>query len=129
MVQLEILSGKMAGTAWLARHFPVRIGRSPDADLHLEDDGVWDQHLELGFDRAAGFILQVQPPAAATVNNEPVQRVRLRNGDAIVLGAARLRFWLRPARQTRLWSGEAVVWLTLAAVCAGQFLLLDWLGR
>lgn len=129
MVQLDIVSGKMAGTAWLARHFPVRIGRSPEADLRLEDDGVWDQHLELSLDRAEGFILQVQSPAVAAVNDEPFHRAQLRNGDAIALGSARLRFWLRPVRQSRLGIRETVVWLTLAGVFAGQLLLLNWLGR
>ncbi len=129
MVQLDIVSGKMAGTAWLARRFPVRIGRSPEADLRLEDDGVWDQHLELSLDRAEGFVLRVQSPAVAAVNDEPIDRARLRNGDAIALGSARLRFWLRPARQSRLWVRETVVWLLLAGVFAGQLLLLNWLGR
>lgn len=129
MVQLDIVSGKMAGTAWLARRFPVRIGRSPEADLRLEDDGVWDQHLELSLDRAEGFVLQVQSPAVAAVNDEPIDRARLRNGDAIALGSARLRFWLRPACQSGLWVREAVVWLLLVGVFAGQLLLLNWLGR
>ena len=49
MVQLKILSGKKAGTAWVARRFPVRIGRSAGADLQLEESGVWDEHLQLDF--------------------------------------------------------------------------------
>ena len=47
MVQFKIVSGKMAGTEQVARRFPFRIGRSAEADLRLEDDGVWDDHLEL----------------------------------------------------------------------------------
>ena len=40
MLQLSILSGKTAGTEWVARRFPVRIGRAPDSDLKLEDAGI-----------------------------------------------------------------------------------------
>jgi len=61
MVQLKILSGTRAGTTWAARRFPVRIGRSPSADLQLEEPGVWDHHLQLDFKRGTGFILSAQP--------------------------------------------------------------------
>ena len=87
MVQLKVLSGKKAGTAWVARRFPVRIGRSAAADLQLEEDGVWDQHLQLDFDPAEGIVLSAQPNALATVNGQPVQQTVLRNGDAIEIGS------------------------------------------
>ena len=56
MLQLKILSGKTAGTEWVARRFPVRIGRASNSDLRLEDDGVWEEHLYLELDPAAGFV-------------------------------------------------------------------------
>ena len=129
MVQLEVLSGKKAGTAWLARHFPVRIGRSPTAHLRLEDDGVWDEHLELRFDTSQGFILTVQSRAVAAVNRVPVQETLLRNGDSVEIGSARFRFWLSPARQSRLWTREAIVWFTLAGVTGLQIAAMNWLSR
>ena len=55
MVQLQILSGKQAGALWVARRFPVHVGRAADNDLQLEEDGVWDEHLQLDFDPAEGF--------------------------------------------------------------------------
>ena len=94
MVQLRILSGKKAGTNWDARRFPVRIGRSAANDLPLEENGIWDEHFELTFDRAEGFVLTACPDALVTVNHEPAQTVRLRNGDSIEVGAVRMRFWL-----------------------------------
>ena len=87
MVQLKVLSGKKAGTAWVARRFPVRIGRSAAADLQLEEDGVWDQHLQLDFNPAEGIVLSAQPNALATVNGQPVHQTVLRNGDAIDIGS------------------------------------------
>ena len=70
MIQLKILSGKMAGTETVARRFPFRIGRSQSADLRLEEDGVWDEHLELAFDAATGFVLTAHQDALAAVNGQ-----------------------------------------------------------
>ena len=102
MVQLKVLSGKKAGTAWVARRFPVRIGRSAAADLQLEEGGVWDQHLQLDFNPAEGIVLSAQPNALATVNGQPVHQTVLRNGDAIDIGSLRMQFWLSETRQAGL---------------------------
>jgi pSer/pThr/pTyr-binding forkhead associated (FHA) protein len=129
MVQLKVLSGKQAGTAWVARRFPVRIGRSPAADLQLEESGVWEQHLQLDFDPAEGIVLSAQPDALATVNGQPVHRTVLRNGDAINIGSLRMQFWLCETRQTGLRVREGLTWAGLAAVSLGQIGLIYWLLR
>ena len=129
MVQLEILSGKKAGAAWVARRFPVRIGRAATADLCLEENGVWDQHLELNFDPPLGFKLVVQPDALATVNGEPVRETVLRNGDCIEIGSVKLRFWLGETRQVGLRFREWSTWFALATITAGQVALIYWLLR
>src|SRR6266550_2200074 len=109
MVQLRILSGKKAGTAWVARRFPVRIGRSAAAGLQLEEDGVWDQHLQLDMRPAEGFLLSAQPNALTTVNGQPVEQTRLHNGDTIQIGSLKMQFWLSETRQAGLSLRE---WLT-----------------
>ena len=124
MVQLQILSGKQAGARWVARRFPVRIGRDNDSDLQLEQDGVWDQHCELTLDRAEGFVLSARLEALMAVNHQPVRSTRLRNGDIVELGSARLRFWLAEVPQRGLIWREAVVWLLVAIVSAAQIALL-----
>jgi len=129
MVQINILSGKKAGAQLAARRFPFRIGRAAGNELQLDDDGVWDQHLTMGFNRQQGFALAIAPNALATVNGEPVQAAVLRNGDIIVLGSARLQFWLAAARQNSLRLREAFVWFLLVAVTAVQFALIYWLVR
>ncbi len=120
MVQLRILSGKKAGTHWGARRFPVRIGRSATNDLPLEEDGIWDEHFELTLDRAGGFVLAACRDALVTVNHEPAQTVRLRNGDSIEVGAVRMRFWLGEARQRGLRLREWFVWTLVLAVSLGE---------
>jgi pSer/pThr/pTyr-binding forkhead associated (FHA) protein len=129
MVQLKILSGKKAGTAWVARRFPVRIGRSATADLRLEEDGVWDQHLQLEFNPAEGFVLNARPPALAVVNGQPVEQTVLRNGDHIDLGSLKMQFWLRDARQTGLRFRERLIWVGIAVISLSQFAIIYWLLR
>jgi len=129
MVELRIVSGKMAGTSWNARRFPVRIGRAANADLRLEEDGVWDDHLLLDFERGEGFILSAQPNALTQVNGQSVEQTRLRNGDEITLGSLKLLFSLARTRQASLRWREILTWTGLVLVTLGQLTLLYWLLR
>ena len=129
MVQLQILSGKQAGTRWVARRFPVQLGREAACDLRLEEPGVWDQHCKLGLDPAQGFIIAAQPDALLTVNQQPVQSAQLRNGDSITLGSVRLLFWLAEPRQHSLLLREAAVWMLILLLCLAQVGLVYWLSK
>ena len=126
MIQLEVLSGKQAGSRKVVRHFPFHLGRAADNDLQLDDDGIWDRHLALGF-QDGGFNLAVAPGALAAVNGRPFQNQTLRNGDVITLGSAKLQFWLAAVRQRGLRRRELFVWALLAVVVAAQFMLIYWL--
>jgi hypothetical protein len=127
MVQLKVLSGKKAGTVWVARHFPVRIGRATNSDLQLEEDGVWDQHLQLDFRPAEGIVLNAQPNALLSVNGEPTNQAVLRNGDAIDIGSTRMQFWLSETRQVSLRFREGLTWAGIAGISLGQVALIYWL--
>jgi hypothetical protein len=129
MIQLNILSGKQAGTHKVARHFPFSVGRAAGNELQLQDDGVWDQHLGIGFEPRLGFNLITAPNALVTVNGEPAQTLILRNGDIISVGSVKLQFWLAAARQGGLRARESFVWTLLALITLGQFVLLYWLVR
>jgi pSer/pThr/pTyr-binding forkhead associated (FHA) protein len=129
MVQLKVLSGKKAGTAWVARRFPVRIGRSSKADLQSEEGGVWEQHLNLDFDPDAGLVLTAQPNALAAVNGQSVQRAVLRNGDVIEIGSLKLQFWLSETRQRGLRFREGLTWAAIATISLGQVAIIYWLVR
>jgi pSer/pThr/pTyr-binding forkhead associated (FHA) protein len=124
MVQLRILSGKMADEVQVVRHFPFRIGRSEENDLRLDDSGVWDSHLTLGFEKKEGFTLATAPDAFAAVNEQTQTSARLRNGDIISFGSAKIQFWLAPARMRGLRAREIFVWLLLASVTAAQIALI-----
>jgi hypothetical protein len=129
MIQLNILSGKKAGTQPVARRFPFHIGRAAGNDLQLDEDGIWDQHLALEFQKQEGFKLTTSVNALATVNSHPIQNIILRNGDTIILGSVKLQFWLTAARQRGLYLREGFVWALLIFVTVSQFALLYWLIR
>jgi len=129
MVQLNILSGKKAGGQTVARRFPFHIGRGAGNELQLDDDGVWDRHLSLEFQRDSGFTLNTESNALASVNSRPAQTAVLRNGDLITLGSVQLQFWLSAARQRGLRTSEFGVWTLIVAVTALQVALVYWLVR
>ena len=127
MIQLNVLSGKKAGSQPVVRRFPFRVGRAAGNDLQLDDSGVWDRHLVLECQRSEGFKLVTSPDALAAVNNQPVQTARLRNGDIITVGSVKLQFWLAAVRQRGLRLRELFVWALLILATLGQFVLIYWL--
>ena len=124
MVQLKVFSGKLAGTAALARRFPFVVGRNSTADLCLEQDGIWDRHLEFHLQIPDGFLLKAHPRALTSVNGQQVQQTFLRNGDLIEVGPLKIQFWLSETRQRGLRTREFLTWFALAALCAGQIVLI-----
>jgi pSer/pThr/pTyr-binding forkhead associated (FHA) protein len=124
MIQLHVLSGKQAGSRVAASRFPFRIGRDPQNDLPLDDDGVWDKHIVLEFQKKEGFRLAAAPEAIAAVNSKPAGDALLRNGDVITLGSAKLQFWIAPARQHGLRLRENSVWALLFLVALAELVLI-----
>ena len=127
MIQLRILNGKKAGTEFVARRFPVRVGRAPDADLSLEEVGVWDWHLEIYFSPAEGFHLSVFPGAVASIDHQSIEQTRLRNSDVIEIGAVKIQFSLSPTRHRSLRLREALTWVALGLLCLGEVALIYFL--
>lgn len=127
MVQLRILSSPVAGEPQVVRRFPFHIGRAPDNDLSLNADGVWNYHFMVDFKPGEGFTFQTFDEAFATVNDQPQSATRLRNGDIISFGSAKIQFWLAPAGQRGLRLRELFVWTLLTAVTASQVALVCWL--
>ena|SRR6478609_3035582 len=124
MVQLQILSGKQAGLLWEVRRFPVWVGRGGGVNLRLEDEGIWEQHFELGLDAEIGFNVKIHPGAIISVNQTQVETARLRNGDIITAGAVQIAFRLSATQQRSLRLREWFVWGGLVAVTAGQLVLV-----
>lgn len=127
MIQFSILTGKQAGTRWVARHFPIRAGRSAGNDLVLEEDGVWDEHFRVNFEKGRGFLIETGANAITRVNGQPMAEGLLRNGDVLDLGAARLQFWLAATKPARLAVREWATWLLVGLMSLGQVALIYYL--
>ena len=124
MIQLRILSGKMADRLQAVRRFPFRIGRAPGNELVLDDAGVWDNHLTLEFQKNEGVLLRTSPEAFAAINEQSQSEARLRNGDVISFGSIKMQFWLAPPPQRGLRLRELCVWLLIAGVTVFQAFLI-----
>ena len=57
-----------------------------------------------------GFTLQTLEDGFAAVNDQPQTSARLRNGDIISFGSAKIQFWLAAPRQRGLRAREGFVW-------------------
>ena len=116
MIQFQILSGQQAGNDIVVRRFPFTLGRDAGADFQTTDDGVWERHLNIKFQRGEGFKFYAQPGALLLVNGERIETGLLRNGDQLELGLMRLRFWLARSEQQRLRGRETIIWAVLIAL-------------
>ena len=110
------------------RHFPVHIGRAANADLSLEDSGVWDDHLQIRLRPDRSFEAVVSGSAIATLNAEPLSHAVLHNGDVLGVGSVQIRFGLSPTRQRSLRFREAATWFALALLSFAQVALIYLLG-
>lgn len=129
MIQLQIISGKQAGSEIVARRFPFVIGRGADAHLKLDDPGVWDRHAEITYERREGFFVKAQPSATLLVNHERVEAGKLRNGDTLEFGSAQVRFWLARSEQKTMRVREALTLTALIALFGVQIWLIYALLR
>jgi pSer/pThr/pTyr-binding forkhead associated (FHA) protein len=71
----------------------MHIGRSPAADIVLDDSSVSRRHALLARRGAETVILDDRSLNGLRVNGERVTEAILRNGDLIVLGQVSLRFF------------------------------------
>lgn len=124
MVQFKILAGRKAGVVCTVEHFPARIGRSPASEICLEDAGVWDDHVIIELDPASGYQAALRGDAIGTINGQSFQQQRLRNGDVVDVGGAKLQFWIGTARQNNLRWRESAVWIGLLLLTVLQVILL-----
>lgn len=127
IVELQLLSGKMAGRRVAARRFPFSIGRSEDADLQLDEAGVWPAHARIRLDASEGFVLEAVD-GLVQVNCQPVTLHRLKNGDVMRVGPVDLRFAIAPAHQKKLVIHELVQWAVFAGTVVMQLLLVWYLA-
>ena len=111
-----------------ARRFPFTLGKAKSCDLQIVAKGVWDKHLIL--DNAGEKGITATPISDAFIMINGVSQgktVRLKDGDLLGLGAAKLRFWLAPLGQTDRSVFDALIWIALLLLGLGQVAAIAWL--
>ena len=129
MVQLKVLSGKNAGYVIQARDFPLILGRHFSVGALFEEEGVWDNHLQITFTMADGFRLCANPSALTIVNGRKIEEALLRQGDLIEMGSVKLQFWLSEVRQRGLRPLEILTWTAIGVITLVQVGLIYELVR
>jgi hypothetical protein len=71
--------------------------------------------------------MQTFDEAFAAVNDQQQSSARLRHGDIISFGSAKVQFWLASPGQRGLRCRELTVWAIILAVTLGQLTLLGFL--
>ncbi len=128
MLQFKVLSGKMAGTEIVARHFPFSVGRSPQNDLALDEPGIFEKHFRVELRGSREFFLQTETNTFVAVSGE--QNVRgkvLKNADVIEAGQTKILFSLSATKQQGLALREMSTWIGLGILTLSQLALIFWL--
>ncbi|MDX9723045.1 MAG: GGDEF domain-containing protein [Myxococcota bacterium] len=68
------------------------LGRSPQADIQLEDDAISRNHAMISIESEAAFVRDMESTNGTYVNDVPVSRKRLEDGDRIKIGAMIFKF-------------------------------------
>ncbi len=69
--------------------FPLRLGRSPSADVCIDDRWVSRYHCEIDYEKNALTVRDLGSKHGTYLNGQPVKQARLRPGDELSLGLSR----------------------------------------
>ncbi len=89
---LRLLTGSNAGTTYSIPEGSSTLGRSSEADIHIEASDVSRKHLRIERSGGRVSITDLDSTNGTRVNGDPVQRATLRNGDEVLVGMQALRF-------------------------------------
>lgn len=93
---LTIQNGGFEGMKYELGRDPTVIGRNPNTDITLLDEGISREHAIIEFDTgsAAFTIEDLQSTNGTKVNGKRVRSCSLAEGDEIVIGQTSFRFAL-----------------------------------
>lgn len=93
---LVIRTGSFEGTRYELRAPETLIGRNPDTDITLLDDGVSREHATLVYDATIqAFVIEdLQSTNGTRINGKSVRSETLQHGDEIKLGSTVFEFVL-----------------------------------
>jgi len=96
--RIWVSSGGEAPRSVALRGEVTIVGRSPEADVRLEDEAVSWNHLEIERRGEVLMATDLDSRNGTALNGEPLDRPRrLRNGDTLIVGGHRLEVAVGPA--------------------------------
>lgn len=103
--RLVLLNTDDAGREFTFTHGDLRIGRSEESEIAIDDPSLAQTHARLLLDDSGEWqIVDLQSSNGVLVNGEPYGKAMLRSGDLLQLGEVKLRF-IGPVEAFRL-AGE-----------------------
>ncbi|MGC8742431.1 MAG: FHA domain-containing protein [Verrucomicrobiia bacterium] len=127
MAKLSVISGKNKGLSIKLDKFPFTFGRADNADLSIDEEGVFDRHFQITHIPGDGYYIEAFEPALVAVNDLYITKTRLKNGDFIQSGNVKLRFWLAEVKQKNFIFREIIIWFWLTLLTFGQVFVIYWL--
>jgi predicted component of type VI protein secretion system len=101
---ITVMSGPVAGHEYAFADSRILVGRSPNADLRLEEDSVSQEHAIFEFDTRGFGIRDVGSTNGVRVNGATIQACGLKHGDRISLGSCELQYIVeKRSRGPRAW--------------------------
>src|SRR3954454_10328559 len=96
--RIWISSGGEAPRSVALRGELTIVGRSPEADVRLEDEAFSCNHLEMEQRGEVLMATYLDSRNGTALNGEPLERPRrLRDGDTLIVGSCRLEIAVGPA--------------------------------
>lgn len=89
---LKVVEGLIAGKQFIIYRNPTIIGSHPHCEVFLFKDNAVLRHHAMLYIVPAGYELEDLGSGRTLVNDRPINRVRLRNGDRIRIGRTRFTF-------------------------------------
>lgn len=84
---IEVLEGRSHGQVFELVRRQTVIGRSPGADLHIDDSGVSRRHVKLSLlDDGSVLATDMRSTNGMIINGHKLERASLREGDVLRLG-------------------------------------------
>jgi hypothetical protein len=122
---VEIVAGDPEGSQIFSLdRLPLSVGRRSGECL-INRTGVWDGHIVLSRDAEGWIVATPHTEAAVFRGGEQLgPATRIKNGDGLDLGSARLLFRISPPRQRTLRMLETFTWSGLVILVVAQILLM-----
>jgi pSer/pThr/pTyr-binding forkhead associated (FHA) protein len=94
MAQLRIQNGGFEGMTYELGEEPTVIGRNPNTDITLLDEGISREHAIIELDaESGGFTIEdLQSTNGTKVNGKRVRSCELSEGDEILIGQTLFQF-------------------------------------